>query len=87
MHAVAGLSKRKGPKMLPSLQVEELINLVSALDRDILIQQITQYPALFPIDFTADFFHRQPTDRLRHIFVALCIQHQKMPEMNPVRAA
>jgi hypothetical protein len=37
------------------------------------------YPAPFPIDFTDDFLQHTPVERLRHIFVALCLQNQRMP--------
>ncbi len=73
--------------MLQSQQVEELICGVSALDRGSLIRQFQTYPANFPIDFTTDFLSSTPVDRLRHIFVALCLQHQRMPELNAALAA
>ena len=68
--------------MLQSHQVEELIALVSALDRDALVQQFKTYQAAFPIDFTSDFLQTQPLERLQHIFVALCLQQQRMPELD-----
>ena len=73
--------------MLQAHQVEELICLVSAWDRGALIEQFQTYRANFPIDFTPDFLRNQPVDRLRHIFVALCLQNQRMPERNPSLAA
>ena len=66
--------------MLKNDQVEELISLVWGLDRGALVSQFRRYPAQFPIDFTPEFFERTPLERLRHIFVALCLQHQHMPE-------
>jgi hypothetical protein len=65
--------------VLQSQQVEELICLVSALDRDALVREFLTYQGAFPVDFTAEFLNTQPLDRLRHIFVALCLQHQRMP--------
>ena len=73
--------------MLQSEQVEELICLVSSLDRDTLVTQFTRFPADFPIDFTPDFLREQPLERLQHIFVALCLHSQRMPEMTPTPAA
>jgi hypothetical protein len=73
--------------MLQSQQVEELICLVSALDRDELIRQFTQYQASFPLDFTPEFLSTQPIERLRHIFLALCLQSQRMPTDNGTIAA
>jgi hypothetical protein len=65
--------------MLHSQQVEELITLVSGLDRTSLLRQFRDYPATFPIDFTPDFLDRQPLERLQHLFVAVCLQSKQMP--------
>ncbi|HXE53418.1 MAG TPA: hypothetical protein VN541_10400 [Tepidisphaeraceae bacterium] len=67
--------------MLASEQVEELICLVAAMDRPELIRQIHAYRATFPIDFTNEFLSSIPVDRLRHIFVALCLQQQHVPDL------
>ena len=65
--------------MLQSDQVEELITLVSSLDKPSLLRQFRDYPSSFPVDFTADFLDRQPLDRLRHLFLAMCLQCKRMP--------
>ena len=65
--------------MLEASQVEELICVVSAMDRSALVGQFRAYRASFPLDFTDDFLQTAPVDRLRHIFVALCLQSQQMP--------
>jgi hypothetical protein len=65
--------------MLESLQVEELISLVSSLDRSGLIDQFNCYQANFPLDFTPEFLNKTPLERLKHIFVAVCLQTQRMP--------
>jgi hypothetical protein len=67
--------------MLPTHQVEELITVVASLDRATLISQFRQYPSSFPVDFSLEFLDRQPLERLRHLFVAVCLQSQKMPEL------
>jgi hypothetical protein len=67
--------------MLQTQQVEQLIQIVSSLDKPALVRQFQRYPASFPIDFTADFLDHQPLERLRHLFVAICLQSQKMPEV------
>ncbi len=69
--------------MLQSHQVEELLCLACGLDRDTLIMQFKRFQHLsrFPVDFTDDFLTRQPVERLQHIFVALCLQNQKMPDL------
>lgn len=72
---------RGGMAMLESIQVEELIAAVSSLDRQGVIQQFNTYQANFPLDFTPDFLNKTSLERLKHIFVALCLQTQRMPEM------
>ena len=67
------------PAMLQPQQVEELICLVSSLDRSALVRQFSEFRASFPIDFTPEFLQATDIDRLRHIFVALCLQSQQMP--------
>ena len=66
--------------MLDASQVEELICLVSAMDRPELVRQFRDYRATFPLDFTETFLQNTPMDRLRHIFVAMCLQCQQVPD-------
>lgn len=73
--------------MLAHDQVEDLICLVAALDRAALIDQIQAYQASFPLDFTDDFLNSVPLDRLRHVFVALCLQQQHVPKIPTSSAA
>jgi len=76
--------------MIQSQQVEELIILVSSLDKPALLRQFRDYPATFPVDFTPDFLDRQPLERLRHLFVAVCLQSRQMPHgpgKNPAAVA
>jgi hypothetical protein len=72
--------------MLCSEQIEELITLVAAMDHRTLVERFRTYPARFPIDFTDDFLRRTPLDRLRHIFVAMCLQNQRMPQVDDTPA-
>ena len=67
--------------MLASDQVEELISLVASLDREALIQQFGIYRGNFPLDFTSDFLTSLSLDRLRHIFLAVCLQNQRIPQI------
>ena len=67
--------------MLAADQVEELITLVEAFDRPTLIAHFQSYRAGFPLDFTDAFLNTEPVDRLRHIFVAVCLQTQRMPAL------
>ncbi|MCC7349765.1 MAG: hypothetical protein IT446_04285 [Phycisphaerales bacterium] len=73
--------------MFKSGQLEELICLVSALDRDALIEQFHSYQSNFPLDFTPEFLEQTPLERLRHIFLALCLQCQRFPEQSMISAA
>ena len=73
--------------MLQSHQIEDLIDLVSGLDRDALVNHLLTYRANFPVDFTASFLGDIPLDRLRHIFVAMCLQTQRMPAADLTPAA
>lgn len=66
--------------MLQGQQIEELMSLVFGLDRVALIHQFQHYPARFPIDFTPEFLERTPLERLQHIFLAMVLQTQRMPE-------
>ena len=66
--------------MLQSDQIEDLMMLVSSLDRDALMSHFQSYRASFPVDFTPDFLSRLPEEKLRHIFVGMCLQTQRMPQ-------
>lgn len=66
--------------MLQADQVEELIHVIAGLDRPSIIDQFRSFRGSFPIDFTRDFLETQPLDRLRHLFVALCLQQQRFPQ-------
>ena len=72
---------------MDSHQVEELICVVSAMDRESIIEKFRNFRGSFPVDFTPEFLESQPTDRLRHIFVALCIQHRRLPDFDMSTAA
>ncbi len=72
--------------MLLSPQIEELLCLVSSLDRQTLTQQFLNFRGTFPIDFTPDFLDSLSEERLRHIFVALCLHNQHVPDMTELAA-
>ena len=65
--------------MLESGQVEELICLVASLDKAQLTKQFMTFRASFPVDFTPEFLEKLSVERMRHIFVALCLQAQRLP--------
>jgi hypothetical protein len=66
--------------MLQSHQIEELVAVVSSLDHSTLLDYFETYRANFPVDFTQDYLSRLSLDRLRHIFVAMCLQSQRLPD-------
>ena len=73
--------------MLESHQVEELICLVASLDKPALATQFKEFRGNFPIDFTPEFLESLSLDRMRHIFVALCLQAQQMPMIEELAMA
>ncbi len=73
--------------MLQSSQLEDLMCVISSLDRVALMDQFHTYPTRFPIDFTDQFLGTQSVDRLRHIFLAMCITNQRLPEIPANQAA
>jgi hypothetical protein len=73
------LLRKKELAMLEAHQVEELICLVASFDKPTLTSQFRNFRGNFPIDFTPEFLETLSVDRLRHIFVALCLQAQHFP--------
>lgn len=67
--------------MLASDQVEEFVTLVATLDRETLIRQLGVYRGSFPLDFTPQFLASLSLDRLRHVFLAVCLQNQRLPQI------
>jgi hypothetical protein len=67
--------------MLGSDQIEELISLIASLDRDALVSQFGHYRANFPLDFTPEFLAGMSLERMRHIFLAVCLQNQRLPQI------
>jgi hypothetical protein len=73
--------------VLQPSQLEDLMCLIMSLDRNALIEQFQTYPTRFPIDFTHQYLQTLSTERLQHIFLAMCIQNQRMPVMPFAQAA
>ena len=57
--------------MLKAPQVEELIGIVTSLDRAALTKQFLTFRAKFPLDFTPEFLDGLSVNRLRHILFYL----------------
>jgi hypothetical protein len=68
-------------EMLAVDQIEELICVLSTWDRRMLISQFETFRSSFPVDFTPEFLGRAPVEKLRHLFLALCLQNQRLPEL------
>ena len=67
--------------MLETHQIEELITLACAMDGAAIKRQLIGFRGEFPLDFTAEFLDALPVERLRHIYVAVCLQVQKVPAL------
>lgn len=65
--------------MLATEQIDELICRVAEWDRDTLTSEFLSFNSRFPLDFTPEYLSGLPVDTLRHIFLAVCLQNQKMP--------
>jgi len=72
--------------MLPPQKAKSVLSIVERLDRRQIIHQMRACPARFAIDLTDNWLQTQPIDELRHVFAAICIQCDVMPE-DPARAA
>jgi len=67
--------------MLASDQIEELICVLSTWDRNMLISQFHTFRSSFPVDFTSEFLNKAPVEKLQHLFLAMCLQNQRLPEL------
>jgi hypothetical protein len=72
--------------MLTPQKSQQVLRIIERLDRRQIIQQMRACPARFPIDLTDDWLRTQPLEELRHVYAAICIQCDVMPE-DPARAA
>ena len=66
--------------MLSCEQVEALNGQIQHMDRDTVAHALATFKARFPLDFTPDFYQREPINKLRHILFGLCLHNQKMLE-------
>ncbi|HET6247846.1 MAG TPA: hypothetical protein VFE47_09120 [Tepidisphaeraceae bacterium] len=68
--------------MMQADQVEEMLCLISSLDRPALMHQLIEFRADFPVDFSTEFLECQTVERLRHLLFALCMQSQHIPQFS-----
>jgi hypothetical protein len=73
--------------MLDPQQVEEIMSIIAAMNREMLIERLKGFRGAFPVDFTNQFLADQPTDRLQHIYAALCLQSRALPDEEVPTAA
>ncbi len=66
--------------MLQEPQIEDLLCLVSTLDRPALTEQFLNFQGSFPVDFTPEFLEKLSVERLRHILMALFLQTRHLPD-------
>lgn len=57
-------------------QVEEMICLISSMERSVLMRQLLDFDGRFPVDFTPEYLAGQSTEQLQHILFALCVQQR-----------
>jgi hypothetical protein len=72
--------------MLTPQKSDHVLRIIERLDRRQIIQQMRGCTARFPIDLTDEWLQTQPVEELRHVYAAICIQCDVMPE-DPARAA
>ena len=73
--------------MLDTDQIDELASLVATMDRGTLSERFAAFQAGFPVDFTPEFLASEPLERLRHIFLAMCLATRRTQSMAGVVAA
>jgi len=66
--------------MLDPQQAEEIMSIIAAMNREMVIERLKCFRGAFPVDFTNQFLADQPTDRLQHIYAALCLQSRSLPD-------
>ncbi len=73
--------------MLALDDVDRLACQLTTWDRDTLTARFRAYPSRFPVDLTPEFLDGLSLDRLRHLFLALCLQNQRLPDAAAALAA
>ena len=68
-------------------RVEELMAIIAAMNREMVIERLKTFRGSIPVDFTNQFLADQPTDRLQHIYAALCLQAKSRPDEEVPTAA
>ncbi len=66
--------------MLAAEQVDELICQLATWDRSTLTHEFLLFKSDFPVDVTPEFLGDLSEETLRHLFLAVCVQNQRLPE-------
>lgn len=66
--------------MLSAKQREMLLSRVSRLSREQIVVELQRCPSRFPIDLTDEWIARQSIEDLRHVFAAVCLQCEHLPQ-------
>jgi hypothetical protein len=61
-------------------QFDKIACLIARMDRPSVARNLRNFRAGFPVDLTAAFIESTDLDRLRHIYLALCLQARQMPD-------
>lgn len=67
-------------------QLESWLAAIASMSSEELIDQLHNYPAPFPVDFTDAYLRSQPIDKLRHLFAGL-VMHCRIPPRLAAHAA
>ncbi len=65
--------------MLRHEHIDDLICQLASCDRETLTREFISFNSTFPIDCTPEFLATLSDDRLRHIFLAICVQNRRLP--------
>jgi hypothetical protein len=75
----AGTSIAWSGIMLGLEQVDQVICQLATWDRQTLMSELLAFQSKFPVDLTADYLATLSDDRIRHVFLAMCLQNQRLP--------
>lgn len=66
-------------------QFDDVVCLIAGMDRRTIALNLRTFRGRFPVDLTPDFIASTDLDRLRHIYLALCLQTRQMPTFATAR--
>ena len=61
-------------------QTQQVLEIIRRLDRPAIVEQLRTCPTRFPLVFTTEWLSAQPIDELRHVFAAVCLQCEIIPQ-------